>query len=533
VTGRLLVVSPAPTANGDLHLGHIAGPFLAADVFVRWARATGRDVVFATGVQDTSSFVDTTARRLGIEPRKLAARSAEDVQRSLAVLGIEVDGFTGDEERFGGFVVEFVGRLRAAGKLRLRPMMFPYSPKTGRYLVDGYVSGGCPVCLTRGCAGLCESCGHLVLAGELIDPRSTSDPDLELEMREAEVLVLPMEEYRSSLNVFFDARRPTTRPHQRQLLAELMARPLADFPVTFPGTWGIPAPFPEVAGQVINPNAEAAAWSMYCTAVGAETRDGSGVGEDELWRAESEAEVVYFLGFDNTYVFAVGAVAMLLATDGRYVLPAHYSTNEFYELDNEKFSTSRGHVVTAGDLSAEIPRDLIRFHLAVTSPEYQKANFSRSALDEITESRLVQPWNRIAERMDAFVGQGPLPVSERSRGAAARIHERFAPAYELPWFSLARAAETLTEQLNRLATEPADAGDFCHEVEAVLRCAAPILIDLAAQVLPDVAIPAAETARPLPDAPVPADLQAAAVASGLPDVTEVVARPLPRLSRRR
>jgi len=491
MTGHMVVISPAPTANGDLHLGHIAGPFLAADVYTRYLRATGRRVLFGTGIQDTPTYVVTTANRLGMAPRALVARSAEQVAATLAAMGIVVDAFTGDDARFIKGVLDFVDRLHATGKLHLRTMTFPYLPSKGEYLVDGYVRGGCPICLADGCAGLCESCGHPVAAGELIHPRSTMYPDDPVELREADVLVLPMEEYRDALREYFAGPGSAMRPHMAQAIREMLSRPLPDYPVTYPITWGIPAPFPEVAGQVINPNAEPMAWSIHCTALAAESQGTVLATEDELWLAESDSKVVYFLGFDNTYPFAVAGIAMLLAHGGRYLLPEQFVTNEFYELDNAKFSTSRGHVVWGRDLAAEVPRDLIRFHLAATSPEHQRTNYSHEALAKVTQIRLVEPWNRIAEKVDQWVGRSPLPVSERSRAVAARIGERFSASYELSGFSLNRAAETLAEQLIRLdrwAVEPGAEGDFCHEVNVVLRCAAPILIDLAERALPDIDI---------------------------------------------
>lgn len=487
-----LVISPAPTANGDLHLGHIAGPFLAADVHTRYLRATGRDVLLATGFQDTSTYVVTTARRLGVEPRELVARSAEQIETSLHAMGIAVDGFTGDEDRFVKTVLGFMERLRSSGKLELRTMPFPYSPSTGQYLVDGYARGGCPVCLADGCAGLCESCGHPIAAGDLIDPRSTLDPDDPVERRDAQVLVLPLEHYRERIREHFAEHGRAMRPHMLQAVREMLSRPLPDYPVTYPISWGIPAPFPEVAGQSINPNAEPAAWSIYCAALSAERRGMALSTDDELWLADSGTKVVYFLGFDNTYPFAIAAVAMLMASGGRYVLPEEFITNEFYELDSAKFSTSRGHVVWGRDLLAKVPRDLVRFHLAATSPENQRTNFTFGTLARVTSSRLVEPWNCVADKAAGFVGRGPLPVSGRSRAAAAQIVQRFSCCYELDCFSLVRAAETFTEQLGRLArwtVRPGEEGDFCYEVEVVLRCAAPIVIDLAAQALPDTRIP--------------------------------------------
>ncbi|MGW4650153.1 class I tRNA ligase family protein [Kitasatospora sp. NPDC004289] len=510
--GRIAVVSPAPTANGDLHLGHLAGPFLAADVFTRHQRAAGREAVLGTGAQDTSTFVVTTARRLGTEPEHLVADSTARIEATLAALGIAVDGFSRDEERFTKLVLDFHGRLHAAGKLELKPVRFPYRPSTGEYLVDGFVKGGCPVCLTEGCAGLCESCGHPLAAGDLIDPRSTEDPQEELELRELPVLVLPLEQYRERLREYFERTGAALRPHMAQAVREMLAAPLPDFPVTYPGAWGIPAPFPEVPGQVINPNAETMAWSMYTTALGAERRGEVLQADDQLWWPEAETEVVYFLGFDNTFPFAVAGVAMLMALEGRYALPARFVTNEFYELDHQKFSTSRGHLVWGQELADRLPRDVGRYHLAATSPEYQRTNFGWEQLAAVTGARLVAPWNRIVEKDAALAGR-TLPVSAASRRAADRITARFAAAYDTEGFSLNRAAETLAEQLGRLdrweVTERR-AGDFAHQVRTVLRCAAPVLVDLAAEAVAGGALDS--------------------LAVGGPDTTtEVTVRPLPRI----
>jgi methionyl-tRNA synthetase len=142
-------------------------------------------------------------------------------------------------------------------------------------------------------------------------------------------------------------------------------------------------------------------------------------------------------------------------------------------------------------LDEGVPRDLIRFYLASTSPEFQRTNFTRAAMAEVTSSRLVAPWNRIAAKVNAL-GSTPLPVSERSRVAARLMVERFAGAYDVRRFSVTAAAFTLTEQLARLDSFPltaGNAGDFCHEVDTFLRCAGPILTDLAAKALGDTTIP--------------------------------------------
>ncbi len=498
---RLVVISPAPTANGDLHLGHLAGPFLAADVCTRYARATGREALYGTGMHFTQNYIVTAARRLGVDPVDLRERSSEQVQQTLAAMGVEVDGFGCIGDRFTKLVTEFYDRLHSMGRLELRTVRFPYLPSTGEYLMDAYVTGGCPFCLADGCAGICESCGLPIAPGDLIDPRSTLHPDEPLEHRDADILVFPVERYRAELEAYF-ARTPM-RPGMAQLIESALAGPLPDFPITQPTTWGIPAPFPEVPGQVIYPHMEGMPWSMFTTALAAEKRGGVLATDDELWDADAGSTVVYFLGLDATYPFAIVGTAMLTALGG-YVLPAQYVTNEFYELTNEKFSTSRGHVVSGRELAAVVPRDLIRFHLCATSPEYQRTDFTHQALLRVCETRLTGPWNRVAAAIDQWVDHGPLPVSENARRTARRMAERFADGYELRRFSLTAVASTLAEQLGRLdrlaATVTADtAGDLCHQVDVFLRCAAPILIDLAAVALPDTALPghlAADTVTP-------------------------------------
>jgi methionyl-tRNA synthetase len=127
---RLVVISPAPTANGDLHLGHLAGPFLAADVCTRYARATGREALYGTGMHFTQNYIVTAARRLGVTPEELRERSAEQVQRTLATMGIDVDGFGCIGDRFTKLVTDFYDRLRGLGRLELRTVRFPYLAST-------------------------------------------------------------------------------------------------------------------------------------------------------------------------------------------------------------------------------------------------------------------------------------------------------------------------------------------------------------------------------------------------------------------
>ena len=302
--------------------------------------------------------------------------------------------------------------------------------------------------------------------------------------------MLPMEDYRERLTEYFEARADRWRPHSMQLIRELLAGPLPDIPITMPGRgWGIEAPFAETPGQILYPWIEAMPASIYSTwwAAGRQGEP-QPVEVDELWRAEADAEVVYFHGFDNTYHWGLMDLTMLMAHGDRYVLPESNVCNEFYDLEGAKFSTSRNHLIRGSDLLAEVPRDEVRFFLALTAPEYQRTNFTRQALDEVTELRLIEPWNALAETVSLLIAGRAgtmLATTPSGRARAALVQARLRAAYELDTFSVARAAETFADQVARLrvmadngSVEP---GDLLLEVRTLLSGAAPILIDLAAR----------------------------------------------------
>lgn len=492
-----IVIDTPPTSNGDLHIGHLAGPFMAADVHARYLRTCGREVVFSSGTDDSQTYVLASAQRMGMRPEQLCDRSWHQIRHTLVQMGISLDGFAPYDDRYRACVLEFVGALHADDKFERRTVRLPYSERTGEFLVEGLVAGYCPVCLVDSRGGLCETCGHPNNYDELLQPRSTVDPHDEVTHREADILVLPMERYREQLAKFYAQRQDRMRPHTVQVVRELLAGPLPDFPITYPIGWGIPAPFAETPGQRINAWVEGIPAVMCCTAFAAERKRGGpdGSADDELWRAEHDAEVIYFIGFDNVYFWGLTHVALLMAHEGRYVLPDAIISNEFYELDNDKLSTSLGNVLYTNDLLTRVPRDLIRFYLALSCPENQRTNFSRGALDKVVNQRVVTPWNQLAETLNTMIADGgvtgELPVTAEARDRARAMAARFRVCYELDGYSLTRAADLIVAQVSRLlraarALDPSTAAtsgalaDLFLELRTLIGCASPIMIDLGA-----------------------------------------------------
>lgn len=490
-TRPAIVIAATPTSNGDLHVGHMAGPYLSGDIYARYLAATGRPVIYTTCTDDSQSYVVSTAHRRGVSPERLVSASTQAIERSMRAMGLSMVGLPPIDDRYRAAVLEFLTDLHTAGRFRLRTVRLPYATRAGRFLYDGLVTGTCPVCLGGSCGGACEACGHPNNYDELLDPRSTVDPGDPVEHREATVLVLPMEDYRERLTMYFTAREGRWRPHGMQLVRELLAKPLPDIPVTVPGSWGIPAPFPETPGQVLYPWVEAMPASIYSTWWSAR-RLGLPAGRvDEHWQAARGAELVYFHGYDNVYHWGLMDLVLLMAHGDRYITPESNVCNEFYDLAGEKFSTSRNHLIWSADLLAEVPRDLVRFYLALTAPEYQRTNFGIEALLAVTGRRLVEPWNELADALSlALAGApavGPVPATEAGRRRAEAMAERLRLCYELASFSSARAAETILAQLNRLralaAASPVQGvqpGDLLLEAWVLLAYAAPILVDTAA-----------------------------------------------------
>jgi methionyl-tRNA synthetase len=497
----VLVLGPNPTPNGGMHLGHIAGPYLAGDVYARYQRARGRDVIFSTGTDDSQTFVTATARRQGIGREELCVTSTARIRHALSAMGISVDGFGPFDEGYRDTVLDYFKALHAAGKFRPRTVTLPYLERTGEFIVEGLVEGYCPVCLATSRGGLCETCCHPNNFDRLIEPHYTvnsgeGDPVDAPVNREVQILVLPMEEYREQLTAYHEAWAPYWRPHMVEMVRDVLSRPLLDLPITYPLDWGMRAPFPETPGQVLN------AWlelipagmytSSYCAAqLGRQTTPG------QLWLPAENRRLVHFLGFDNAYFFCLAHMALLMAHGEKYIRPEWVLTNEFYELESEKFSTSKGRVLAPEDLLPEVPRDLVRLYLALTAPSYQRTTFSRAGLDKITRGQLVEPWNALVATLGKTIanarrGDEPLPVTAAGRRLAEVMLERADHAYEMPDYSLNRVAETVLLHVGRLARvagdrairgiddQPEEWGDLFLQVKVLLAVAAPVLIDLAA-----------------------------------------------------
>ncbi|HEX6498917.1 MAG TPA: class I tRNA ligase family protein [Micromonosporaceae bacterium] len=479
----VIVVPATPTSNGGLHVGHLAGPYLAADIYARYQRARDRFAVYTTCTDDSQTFVATRAAKLGVTPSELVRDATARIQQAFTALGTTLVGLPPVDDTYRRTVVDFVTAQHAAGVFELRTVRFPFARRAGVWMYDAMVSGTCPTCLAGSAGGACEACGHPNNFDELLDARYTLDPTDDVEYREVEILVLPLERLRGKLTDYYDRHLPTWRPHARDLIAELMAGPLPDVPVTVPGDWGLPAPFPETPGQRLYPWLEAMPAVIYSTWWSARQLGVGGDRTDAWWLADTRPTIVYFHGYDNVFHWGMLDLAMLLSHPAGYATPAATFTNEFYELDRSKFSTSRNHLISATDLLDRVPRDLARFYLALTAPEFQRANFTEADLQAVVAARLVRPWNRLATTLAALpIADGTvLPVSATGHDRARRLADRLRRHYDDERFSPSAVADAVATHLERLADSPIEVGtaaDVLAQLQTLLGYAAPVLVDV-------------------------------------------------------
>ena len=493
MSDKYIVIVPPPTPNGNLHVGHFAGPFLASDVFARAHRAAGDEVLYTTGTDDSQSYVVTTAVRRGVLPSVLCKRSTDEIRESLEQLEISIDGFAPFDAEYRDTCLNFLTELFEAGKFVWKDKEF-FVRSNGEAVYEAYVKGRCPTCLASTSGGLCESCGHANNFTEILEPFATLSPTERLTKRTFRILVFELEQYRLQLEAYYSASARYLRPHIRRLMDEMFAGRLPDFPITYPGSWGLPAPFEGASGQVINAWAEGMPASMYCTAVAARRRGLDCPAADEMWKVEHGFKLIYFMGFDNSYFWGMSHLALLMAFDGRYILPETMVTNEFYELENEKFSTSKGHVIWAPQIAEEYAMDATRFYLCWTNPEHHRTNFSRREMEKLILERVVPAWKGLSENAGKLLKRLPptskyLQYGSESMQRVERMQETIGACYNPRTFSIRDAAslilmhierlqdasEKLVEGKRELSVEAV--GDIWHELLNLLRLGSPVVTD--------------------------------------------------------
>ena len=437
---RILVTAALPYANGPLHLGHLAGAYLPADLYCRYQRMKGRDVVLVGGSDEMGVAIMIRARQQGITPRDIVDQYHPLIKESFEKFGMSFDIYsrtTTDTHRETS--QEFFRNLAKKNVFRLKTEEQLFDPKVGIFLADRFVIGTCPVCGFEDAYGdQCERCGSTLSPNELVNPRSTLS-DATPELRKTTHWYLPLGEFQPELEKWIG-----THPEwKRNVLGQIKSwftDGLKDRAITRDVPWGVPVP-PDVAedagvdaeGKVIYVWFDAPIGYISATREWAAEK-----GEPDLWKTywqDPESKLIHFIGKDNI-VFHCLMFPAMLKSHGDYVVPENVPANEFLNLEGRKLSTSRGWAVWLHEYLEDFEPDLLRYAMSTILPETNDSDFSWTDFQTRVNSEL-------ADVLGNFVN--------RSMSFAHRYFDGVVPPLENP-------SEVDHEVLNQLAGFPAKIG---------------------------------------------------------------------------
>ncbi|MBK8165419.1 MAG: methionine--tRNA ligase [bacterium] len=398
---RTLVTSALPYANGDIHLGHLAGAYLPADIFVRYLRLRGEPVLFICGTDEYGVPITLAAEKLGITPKELVDRNYASISSSFAAFGISFDNFSQTSRPVHTETSqEFFLDLHRRDLLVQKTTKQFFSPSQQRFLADRYIEGTCPKCGSTGARGdQCEACGTSLDPTELIEPRNVLDSS-PLELRDTTHWFLPLGRWQERLETWL-AGHPEWKDNVRQYCRGWFADGLDDRAVTRDLGWGVPVPLADHEGKVFYVWFEAPIGYISATREWAAAQ-----GDAECWRTwwqDPSTRLVHFIGKDNIFFHALMFPAMLMVNSQDWVLPDDVPANEFLNLEGRKLSTSRGFAVWLPEYLETFTPDPLRYTLARNLPETRDMNFTWEGFQARNNNELGNNFGNLINRVLTFI----------------------------------------------------------------------------------------------------------------------------------
>ncbi|MFW6776144.1 methionine--tRNA ligase [Nocardioides sp. CPCC 205120] len=420
-----------PYANGPRHIGHVAGFGVPSDVFSRYMRMAGHDVLMVSGSDEHGTPILIAADEAGVSAQELADRNHRLIVEDLAALGISYDLYTRTTTRNHHAVVQELFRgVHENGYFVEQTTYGAISPSTGRTLPDRYIEGTCPICGTPGARGdQCDACGNQLDPADLLEPRSRINGEVP-EFVETQHFFLDLPALAEALGEWLDEReasgtwRPNVIRFSKNILGEIRPRAM-----TRDIDWGIPVP---LDGWRDNPTKKLYVWfDAVIGYLSASIEWARRTGDPEAWRAwwnpapegGDDALAYYFMGKDNITFHSQIWPAELLAYAGRgdkggspgeygeLALPTEVVSSEFLTMEGRKFSSSKKVVIYVRDLLERYQPDAFRYFVASAGPENQDSDFTWAEFVRRTNDELVAGWGNLVNRTATLVAKnfGAIP----------------------------------------------------------------------------------------------------------------------------
>lgn len=407
----IIVFTAWPYANGDLHLGHIAGCYLPADIFTRYHRLRGNDVVMVSGSDSHGTPIMLKAQELGRSPREVFEFYHERFLEDFVQLGITYDLFTHtDTANHARIAQDIFKRLYERGYIVKDVMVQLYCDTDAMPLPDRFVEGTCPHCGFENARGdQCDQCGHTLDATELIDPRCKLCGNTPRPV-ESEHFFLDLPAFEDKLKAYVEAQTHW-RPNVRNFALNFLREGLQRRPVSRDIAWGIPLPIEGYEDKVMYVWFEAVIGYLSGAVQLAHLQ-----GEPDAWKRywyTPEARSYYFIGKDNIPFHAIIWPAELMGYDEQLRLPYDIPANEFLNLEGRQFSTSRNWAIWLRDMLSRYDPDPIRYYLTAIAPETRDSDFRWEGFVERNNNELVAAWGNLVNRVVSFASKrwkGVIPT---------------------------------------------------------------------------------------------------------------------------
>lgn len=370
---KILVTAALPYANGPLHLGHLAGAYLTPDLYVRYKRLKGDDIVFICGSDEHGVPITIAAEKEGVQPQDIVDRYHEMNKKVFEDFGISFDYYGRTSSPVHHETSQEIFRtLYDKGFFKKKTEQQLYDSKKDMFLPDRYVKGTCPNCGFEEAYGdQCENCGTSLSPTELINPVSALSGE-KPEVKETEHWYMPLGDIQPKLEAWLDTRE-NWKPNVMGQVKSWLTDGLADRAATRDLSWGVPVPLEEAKGKVLYVWFDAPIGYISATKEWAQEK-----GNPDQWKdywQNQDSELYHFIGKDNI-VFHCIMFPIMLMEHGDYVLPKNVPANEFLNLEGKKLSTSRGWAVWLHEYLEDFTPDLLRYALGTTLPESKDSDFS-------------------------------------------------------------------------------------------------------------------------------------------------------------
>lgn len=429
---RKLITAALPYANGPVHIGHLAGVYIPADVYARFQRRLGKDVAFICGSDEHGIPITIRAKKEGITPQDIVDRYHTIIKKSFEDLGISFDEYsrTTSPEHYKT-ASDFFSTMYANGKFTEEVSEQFYDEQAGEFLADRYIVGTCPNCGNDNAYGdQCEKCGSTLSPTELLNPKSMLSGNSPM-LKPTKNWYLPLNDYENFLNEWIiEGHKDDWKPNVYGQVKSWLNDGLKPRAMTRDLNWGVPVPVPDAEGKVLYVWFDAPIGYISFTKEWAEK---NGKDWKDYWQSEN-SDLIHFIGKDNIVFHCIIFPSMLKA-HGDYILPQNVPAFEFLNLENDKISTSRNWAVWANEYIEDFPgqQDVLRYALLSSAPETKDNNFTWKEFQTKNNSELVGIFGNFINRVAVLIhkyyegaipeGNTDAPELKEIQKTAKEIHQ--------------------------------------------------------------------------------------------------------------